>query len=91
MRTHLYLCNECRPSFEIRPVYKCVYVYYACVISRSSNDGLRFEENLIQPTKLNMATEFVEILIFLQGIGERNDVQNLNICSCTKTSELLCF
>ena len=45
MRTHLYLCNECRPSFEIRPVNKCVYVYYACVISLSSNDGLGFKED----------------------------------------------
>ena len=64
MRTHPKLCNECRPSFEIRPVNKCVYVYCACVISRSSNDGKQFKEDLIRPTKLNMAAKFVEKFIF---------------------------
>ena len=58
MQMHLYLCNDCRPSFEIRPVYKYVYEYYAFVISRSSSDGLHFKEDLIDPTKLNMATKF---------------------------------
>ena len=70
MQTHPYLCKECRPSFEIRPVNRCVYVYCACVISRSSNDGLQFKEDLICPTKLIMAAKFVENFIFLQGIGE---------------------
>ena len=54
-------------------------MYCACVISRSSNDGLQFKENLIRPTKLNMAAKFVENFIFLRGIGERNDVQNLKL------------
>ena len=53
-----------------------VYVYCACIISRCSNDGLRFKEDLIFPTKLNIDTKFVEKFIFLRGIGERNDVQN---------------
>ena len=57
---------------------KCVYVYCACVISRGSNDGLQFED-LICPTKLNMAAKFVENFIFLRGIGERNDVKNLKL------------
>ena len=77
MRTHPLLRNEYRPSFEIRPVNKCVYVYCACVISRSSNYGSRFKEDLIRQTKLNMAAKFVEKFIFHRGIGERNDVQNL--------------
>ena len=42
-----------------------------------SNDGLQFKKYLIRPTKLNMAEKFVENSIFLWGIGERNDVQNL--------------
>ena len=58
---------------------KCVYVYCARVISRSSNDGLQFEEDLIRPTKLNMAAKFVENFSFLRGIGERNDVQSLKL------------
>ena len=39
--------------------------------------GKQFKEDLIHPTKLNMAAKFVENFIFLRGIGERNDVQNL--------------
>ena len=77
MRTHSQLCNEYRPSFEIRPVNKCVYKYYACAISRSSKDGLQFKEDLISPIKLNMAAKFAENFIFLRVIGERNDVHNL--------------
>ena len=34
---------------------------------------------MICPTKLNVAAKFVENLIFLRGIGERNDVQNLKL------------
>ena len=34
-------------------------------------------EDLIRRTKLNMVAKFVENVIFLQGIGERNDVKNL--------------
>ena len=51
----------------------------ACVISRSSNYGLQFGEDLIRPTKLNMAAKFVETFIFHRGIGERNAVQNLKL------------
>ena len=54
-------------------------MYCAFVISGSSNDGLQFKEDLIRPTKLNMAATFVENFIFLRGIGEENDVQNLKI------------
>ena len=54
-------------------------MHCACVISRSSNDGKQFKEDLIRPTKLNMAAKFVEHFIFLRGIGERNDVQNLKL------------
>ena len=54
-------------------------MHCACVISRSSNDGKKFEEDLIRPTKLNMAAKFVENFIFLRGIGERNDVQYLKL------------
>ena len=56
---------------------RSLYVYCACVISQSSNDGLHSKENLIRPTKVNMATKFVENFIFLRGIGEGNEVQNL--------------
>ena len=31
-----------------------VYVYYACVISRHSSEGLRFKEDFNCKTKLNM-------------------------------------
>ena len=79
MRIHPLLCNECRPSFEFRPVHKCVYVHCACVISRNSNDGKQVKEDLTCPTKLNMAAKLVENFIFLRGIGERNDVQNLKL------------
>ena len=54
-------------------------MHYACVISRSSNNGKEFKEDLIPPTKLNMAVKFVENFIFLQGIGERNDIHNLKL------------
>ena len=54
-------------------------MHFACVTSRSSNDGQQFEEDLIRPIKLNMAAKFVENFIFLRDIGERNDVQNLKI------------
>ena len=54
-------------------------MYCACVISGSSNDGLHFKEDLIRPTKLNMAAKFGENFIFLRGIGEENDVQNLKL------------
>ena len=54
-------------------------MYCACVMSRSSNDGLQFKEDSICPIKLNMAVKFVENFIFLWGIGERNDVQNLKL------------
>ena len=47
--------------------------------ANTSNDGEQFKEDLIRPTKLNMAAKFVEHFIFLRGIGERNDVQNLNL------------
>ena len=57
----------------------CVYMYYAYVIPRSSNDRLQFKENLIHTTKLNKAAKFVENFIFPRGIGERNDVQNLKL------------
>ena len=56
-----------------------MYVYCASVISRSSNDGLQFKEDLIRPTKLNMAAKFVENFNFFRGIGERNDFQNLKL------------
>ena len=56
-----------------------VYVYCACEISQSSNDELQFEEDLIRPTKLNIAVKFIENFIFLRGIGERNDVQDLKV------------
>ena len=79
MRTHPLLRNEYRPSFEIQPVNKCVYVYCACVISQSWNYGLQFEEDLIRPTKLSMAAKFVENFIFQRGIGERYDVQNVKL------------
>ena len=71
MRTHVYLFNECRPSFEILPVSKYVYVYWACVISRSSDDGLGFKEDLICLTKFSVAAKFVENFIFVRGIGEK--------------------
>ena len=71
------ICNECRPSFEIRPINKRVYLHCACVMSRSPNDGLQSKEDLIRQTKLNMAAKLVENFIFLWGIGERNDVYNL--------------
>ena len=51
----------------------------AYVIIRCSNDGLRFKENLICLTKLNMDAKFVENFIFLRGIGERNDAQNFKL------------
>ena len=54
-------------------------MYWACAISRSSSDRLQFKEDLIRPTKLNMAAKFVENFIFLRGIGERDDVQNLKL------------
>ena len=54
-------------------------MHCACVISRNSNDGKQVKEDLIRPTKLNMAAKFVENFIFLRGIGERNDVQNLKL------------
>ena len=54
-------------------------MYCACVISRSFNDGKQFKEDLIRPTKFNMAAKFVENFIFLRGIGERNDVQSLKL------------
>ena len=63
------------PSFEILPVIKYVYVYWTCLISLSSNNGLRFKEDLICPTKFSMAVKFVDN----QGIGERIDVQNLKV------------
>ena len=52
-------------------------MYLACVISRSSNDGLGFKEDLICLTKFSMAAKFIENFIFVQGIGERIDFQNL--------------
>ena len=52
-------------------------MYCACVISRSSNDGLQSKEDLIRPTKPNMSEKFVEIFIFLRGIGERDEVHTL--------------
>ena len=58
---------------------KYVYVYWACVISRKSNDGLRFEEDLICLTKFSMAAKFVENFIFLRGVGERINFQNLKV------------
>ena len=79
MRTHPQLCNEPRPSFEIRPINKRVYLHCACVMSRSPNDGLQSKEDLIRQTKLNKAAKFGENLIFLWGIGERNDVYNLKL------------
>ena len=54
-------------------------MHCACIISRSSNDGKQLKEDLIRLTKLNMAAKFVEKFIFLRGIGERNDVQNLKL------------
>ena len=45
-----------------------VYVYIACVISRNSNDGLRFKKDLNRQTKLNMDA-LVENFIFLGCIG----------------------
>ena len=54
-------------------------MYWACVISRSSNDGLRFKADLICLTKFSMAAKFIENFIFLRGIGERIDVQNLKV------------
>ena len=50
---------------------KCVYVYWACVISRSSNDRLRFKEDLFCLTKFSMAAKFIENFIFVWGIGEK--------------------
>ena len=52
-------------------------MYWACGISRSSNDGLRFKEDLICLTKLSMAAKFIEKFILVRGIGEKIDVQNL--------------
>ena len=46
-------------------------MHCACVISRSSNDGKQFKDNLIRPTKLNMTVKFVENFIFLRGIVEK--------------------
>ena len=54
-------------------------MYCACVISRSSNDGLRFKKDLIRPIELNMDAKFVENFISLLSVGERNDVQNLKL------------
>ena len=54
-------------------------MYWACVISRSSNDGLRFKADLICLTEFSMAPKFIENFIFLRGIGERIDVQNLKV------------
>ena len=54
-------------------------MHCACVILRGSNDGKQFKEDLICPAKLNMDAKFVENFIFLRGIGERNDVQNLKL------------
>ena len=79
MRTHTSLCNECKLSFEIRLVNKCVYVHCACIMSRSSNDEKQFKDDLIRPAKLSIAAKFVDNFIFLRGIGERNDVQNLKL------------
>ena len=70
---------ECRPSFEILPVSRYVYVYWACVISRRSNNGLRSKEDLICLTKFSMAAKFIENFIFLGGIEERIDVQNVKV------------
>ena len=41
--------------------------------------GVRFKENLISLTKLDMVAKFVENSIFVQGIGEQNDSQNLKL------------
>ena len=54
-------------------------MHCACIISRSSNDGKQFKEDLIRQTKLNMAAKIVENFIFLRDIGIRNDVQNLKL------------
>ena len=54
-------------------------MYFACVKSGSSNDGLHFKDDLIRPTKLNIAAKFVDNFIFLRGIGEENDVRNLKL------------
>ena len=71
--------TDYRPIFEIRSVNKCVYKYCACAISRSSKDRFQCKEDLISPTKLNMAAKFAENFIFLRGKGEVNDVQNLKL------------
>ena len=62
-----------------RPINLCVCMYFACVISQSSNDGLSLREDLIRPTKLDMDAKFVENSIFVQGIRENNDAQNLKL------------
>ena len=43
-------------------------------MSRSPNDGLQSKEDLIRQTKLLHGR-----VIFLWGIGERNDVYNLKL------------
>ena len=48
-------------------------MYWACVISRSSNDGLGFTD-LICLTKFSVAAKFVENFFFVRGIGEKNAV-----------------
>ena len=48
-------------------------------MARSPNDGLQSKEDSIRQTKLNMASKFVEIFIFLWGIGVGNDVYNLKL------------
>ena len=54
-------------------------MYWACVIARSSNNGLRIKEDLICLTEFSMAAKFIENFIFLQGIGEGIDVQNVKV------------
>ena len=54
-------------------------MYLACVISRSSNDGSRFKEDFICLTKFSIAAKFIENFIFVRGIGEKIDVQNLKV------------
>ena len=64
-----------------------VYVYWACVTSRSSNAGLRFKEDLIFLTKFSMAAKFIEKFIFLQGIH----VQNLKVSFIYLTINIICL
>ena len=60
-------------------------------MSRSPNDGLKSKEDLICQTKLNMAAKFVENFIFLWGIGERNDVYNLEYHLYNETADVLFY